>query len=70
VIKFFKTINWAPTLVSVFAGELDYKKDLFFDRIMIQFIMWITKGTTNSNAEIAYTNWDRVTGFGIQLKDL
>jgi len=70
VIKFFKTINWTPTLVGVFAGKLDYKKYPFFDRVMIQFIMWMTKGPTNSNAEIEYTNWDRVAEFGIQLKDL
>ena len=70
VIKFFKTIDWRPTVVEVFAGKLDYKKYPFFDRIMIQFIMWMTKGPTNSNAEIEYTNWDRVTVFGLQLKDL
>lgn len=44
VIKFFKSINWKPTLIEVFAGKLDYKKYPFFDRIMIQFIMWMTKG--------------------------
>lgn len=70
VIKFFKTINWTPTLVGVFAGKLDYKKYPFFDRIMIQLIMWMTKGPTNSDAEIEYTNWDKVKEFGIQLKDL
>ena len=70
VIKFFKTINWTPQIVAVFAGKLDYKKYPFFDRIMIQFIMWMTKGPTNTSAEIEYTNWDRVTAFGIQLKDM
>lgn len=70
VIKFFKSIDWTPTIVGVFAGKLDYKKYTFFDRIMIQFIMWMTKGPTNSNVEIEYTNWDRVTEFGIRLKDL
>ena len=70
VIKFFKTIDWKPTLVEVFAGKLDYKKYPFFDRIMIQFIMWMTKGPTNADAEIEYTNWDRVKAFGMQLKDL
>lgn len=70
VIKFFKTIDWTPTIVEVFAGKLDYKKYPFFDRIMIQFIMWMTKGPTNTNAEIEYTNWDRVTAFGIQLKNM
>ena len=70
VIKFFKTIDWTPTIVGVFAGKLDYKKYPFFDRIMIQFIMWMTKGPTNTSAEIEYTNWDRVTEFGIQLRNM
>lgn len=70
VIKFFKSIDWAPTIVEVFAGKLDYKKYPFFDRIMIQFIMWMTKGPTNTNTEIEYTNWDRVTEFGIKLRNL
>ena len=70
VIKFFKSIDWTPTMVEVFAGMLDYKKYPFFDRIMIQFIMWMTKGPTNSDAKIEYTNWDRVTDFGVRLQDL
>ena len=70
VIKFFKSIDWEPTMVEVFAGKLDYKKYPFFDRIMIQFIMWMTKGPTNTDAEIEYTNWDRVTEFGNRLKNL
>lgn len=67
VIKFFKTIDWEPTVVEVFAGMLDYKKYPFFDRIMIQFIMWMTKGPTDSNAKIEYTDWDRVREFGIRM---
>ena len=70
VIKFFKTIDWDPNMVEVFAGKLDYKKYPFFDRVMIQFIMWMTKGPTNTNTEIEYTNWDKVAAFGIQLKNL
>jgi menaquinone-dependent protoporphyrinogen oxidase len=70
VIKFFETINWTPTIVEVFAGKLDYKKYPFFDRIMIQFIMWMTKGPTKPSTEIEYTNWDRVTEFGVQLKNM
>jgi len=70
VIKFFKSIDWTPTLVEVFAGMLDYQKYPFFDRIMIQFIMWMTKGPTNSDAKIEYTNWDRVDDFAIRLLGL
>ena len=70
VIKFFKTIDWKPTMVEVFAGKLDYKKYSFFDRTMIQFIMWMTKGPTNTSTEIEYTDWNRVKEFGVQLSGL
>ena len=70
VIKFFKTITWKPTIVEVFAGKLDYKKYPFFDRKMIQFIMWMTKGPTNTNADIEYTNWNSVTKFALEVESL
>jgi menaquinone-dependent protoporphyrinogen oxidase len=67
VVKFFKTIDWKPTIVEVFAGMLDYKKYKTFDRIMIQFIMWMTKGPTDKNTKIEYTNWDKVKDFANRL---
>ena len=70
VIKFFKTIDWKPTIVEVFAGMLDYKRYKPFDRIMIQFIMWMTKGPTDRNTVIEYTNWDKVKEFGEALEKL
>lgn len=70
VIKFFRTIAWRPNLVEVFAGKLDYKKYPFFDRIMIQFIMWMTKGPTDPHTEIEYTDWEKVKEFGERLKAL
>jgi menaquinone-dependent protoporphyrinogen oxidase len=70
VVKFFKKITWEPTIVEVFAGMLDYKKYKPFDRIMIQFIMWITKGPTDKNTKIEYTNWEKVRSFGLQVCNL
>jgi len=70
VVKFFKTIDWKPTIVEVFAGKLDYKKYSFFDRKMIQLIMWMTKGPTNTEAEIEYTNWEKVNDFALALEKL
>lgn len=70
VIKFFKEITWRPTLVEVFAGKLDYKKYPFFDRIMIQFIMWMTKGPTDSKTKIEYTDWKRVSAFAEKIISL
>ena len=64
VLKFFKNIDWKPTHIEVFAGMLDYKKYKFFDRIMIQFIMWMTKGPTDRDTVIEYTSWDKVKKFG------
>lgn len=70
VVKFFKTIDWKPTLVEVFAGRIDYKRYSFFDRKMIQLIMWMTHGPTNKDADIEYTKWDRVYAFGEKLMTL
>lgn len=70
VVKFFKTIDWKPTIVEVFAGKLDYKKYSFFDRKMIQLIMWMTKGPTNTEAEIEFTNWEKVNEFALALNKL
>jgi len=70
VVKFFNTITWKPAYVEVFAGKIDYKKYTFFDRIMIQLIMWMTHGPTNRDAEIEYTNWDQVKAFGQKLIEL
>lgn len=70
VVKFFRTIQWRPNLVEVFAGKLDYRKYPFFDRIMIQFIMWMTKGPTDPHTEIEYTDWEKVKEFGERLKTL
>jgi menaquinone-dependent protoporphyrinogen oxidase len=67
VVKFFKKIDWQPNIVEVFAGMLDYKKYKTFDRIMIQFIMWMTKGPTDKNTKIEYTKWDRVDEFAERL---
>ncbi len=70
VVKFFKGITWRPTLVEVFAGKLDYKKYPFFDRIMIQLIMWMTKGPTDPTVEIEYTDWGRVKSFAGKVTKL
>ena len=70
VIKFFKKIDWTPTVVEVFAGYLDYQKYPFFDRTMIRFIMWMTKGPTDPKSKIEYTDWERVAAFGKTLTKL
>lgn len=69
-IKFLKEIDWIPNKSAVFAGKLDYQKYPFTDRLMIQLIMWMTKGPTNSKTKIEYTDWQKVKEFGIVLNNM
>ncbi len=62
--KFLKEISWRPKNVYVFAGKLDYKLYNFWDRMIIRMIMMITKGPTDPEAEVEYTNWKQVEEFG------
>lgn len=70
VKKFFKTVDWKPALVAVFAGKLNYKIYSFTDKMMIRLIMWITGGPTNSDADIEYTDWEKVKEFGLKIIDI
>ena len=47
LIKFLKKVAWKPTLLEVFAGKISYPKYHFFDKHMIRFIMWMSKGPTD-----------------------
>jgi len=69
-IKFLKEINWVPKNSAVFAGKLDYQKYPFTDRLMIQLIMWMTKGPTNSKTKIEYTDWDKVKEFAFLINNM
>ncbi len=62
--KFLRQIAWKPDNLAVFAGKIDYQKYQFLDRIMIRFIMWMTKGPTDPNTNIEFTNWCEVEAFG------
>jgi menaquinone-dependent protoporphyrinogen oxidase len=63
LIKFLKQISWKPKNLAVFAGKLDYQKYGVFDRQMIRFIMWLTKGPTDTKSVIEFTNWKEVEDF-------
>lgn len=61
--KFLSQISWQPDRLAVFAGKIDYQKYGFLDRMMIRFIMWMTKGPTDKNAVVEFTDWDKVEAF-------
>lgn len=69
-IKFLQEIDWIPNKSAVFAGKLDYQKYPFWDRLMIQLIMWMTNGPTNSNTKTEYTDWDKVNEFAVYMNNL
>ena len=65
--KFLRKISWKPQRLAVFAGKIDYPQCSFFDRCMIRFIMWITKGPTDSTRIFEFTDWKQVEAFGRAL---
>ena len=58
--KFLAKAGWKPNLVGVFAGNLDYQRYGPVDRRIIQFIMWLTDGPTDTRAKVDYTDWNEV----------
>ncbi|QYK01447.1 menaquinone-dependent protoporphyrinogen IX dehydrogenase [Shewanella psychrotolerans] len=61
--KFIQLSLWQPQQLGVFAGKIDYPKYRFFDKFMIRFIMWITKGPTDTSGTYEFTDWDKVEEF-------
>jgi len=68
--RFLKQISWKPTKVAVFAGKIDYQRYGLFDRSMIRFIMWLTKGPTDPKASIEFTDWEKVAAFGKTVNEM
>lgn len=61
--KFLGRSRWRPKELDVFAGKLDYPRYGFLDRLMIRFIMLITKGPTDPRTVVEFTDWQRVEAF-------
>ncbi len=62
--KFLRQIDWQPQNLGVFAGKIVYPDLGAFDRTMIRFIMWMTKGPTDPTGTYEFTDWDKVEEFG------
>jgi menaquinone-dependent protoporphyrinogen oxidase len=67
--KFLQLCPWQPQLLGVFAGKIDYPKYGFFDKTMIRFIMWITKGPTDTSGTFEFTDWHKVDDFAKRLSE-
>ncbi len=65
--KFLKTSKWKPKKIGVFAGKVDYPKYGFFEKYIIKFIMFITKGPTDTSKSYNFTDWSKVDDFAKEL---
>ena len=65
--KFLKISKWRPDKIGVFAGKVDYPKYGFFDKHIIKFIMFITKGPTDTSRSFEFTDWSKVEDFSKEL---
>ncbi|MGB0893133.1 MAG: menaquinone-dependent protoporphyrinogen IX dehydrogenase [Parashewanella sp.] len=61
---------WQPQQLAVFAGRIDYPKYKWFDRTMIRFIMWMTKGPTDLAECYEFTDWQQVESFSKAFIDV
>ena len=68
LIKFLDKIKWKPKNLGVFAGKIEYPKYKFIDKYAIKFIMWLTKGPTDTSKTYEFTDWNKVEDFAKDLK--
>ena len=67
--KFLKKSKWKPNKISVFAGKVDYPNYNFLDKYIIKFIMFITKGPTDTSQSYEFTDWSKVDDFSEELNN-
>ena len=67
--KFLKISSWRPKKIGVFAGKVDYPNYNFFDKYTIKFIMFITKGPTDTSKSYEFTDWSRVDQFAKEISN-
>ena len=67
--KFLKKTNWRPKKIGVFAGKVDYPNYNFFNKLVIRFIMYITKGPTDISQSYEFTDWEKVQKFSKELSN-
>ena len=67
--KFLKKTYWRPKKIEVFAGKVDYPNYNFFNKLVIRFIMFITKGPTDISQSYEFTDWAKVKNFSKELSN-
>ena len=67
--KFLKISSWRPKKLAVFAGRVNYPHYNFFDKYIIKFIMFITKGPTDTSQSYEFTDWSKVDNFAKEISE-
>ena len=67
--KFLRLSKWKPNKIGVFAGKVDYPNYNFFDKYIIKFIMFITKGPTDTSQSFEFTDWSKVDDFSKEFRN-
>ena len=68
--KFLRQVRWQPAETAVFAGRLDYPSYRYWDRQIIRFIMWLTKGPTDPRTVVEFTDWQQVRSFAARVSHM
>ncbi|CAG9295076.1 menaquinone-dependent protoporphyrinogen IX dehydrogenase [Celerinatantimonas diazotrophica] len=68
--KFMQRHQWQPQCKAMFAGALRYSRYNWWQTRLIQFIMKITGGSTDTSQDIEFTDWDKVADFAQKFREL
>jgi menaquinone-dependent protoporphyrinogen oxidase len=68
--KFLARSAWRPKELAVFAGRIVYARYGWRDRMIIRFIMWMTKGPTAPDTDVDFTDWKKVEAFGRRISEM
>lgn len=63
VKKFLARSPWRPKSIGIFAGALKYSEYNWWQIRIIQLIMKITGGSTDTSQDIEFTDWAKVKAF-------
>lgn len=67
LVKFYTRLPIIPRIDAVFAGRLAYPEYKWYDRMMIRFIMKITKGPTDPSTVKEFTDWQAVANYAEKI---
>tara|TARA_B100000530_G_scaffold172354_1_gene108826 strand:- start:12 stop:539 length:528 start_codon:yes stop_codon:yes gene_type:complete len=67
--KFLSQTKWTPKKQAVFAGKVDYPNYRIFDKYIIRFIMFITKGPTDITQSYEFTDWSKIKQFSVEIEN-